>query len=53
MYTEQHTSGDEDMSDTDSDLGLGHHAIQHLIGDIAEDVLQNDDSLMRDFKPTP
>jgi hypothetical protein len=28
------------MGDTHSDFGLDHDAIQHLIGDIAEDVLR-------------
>jgi hypothetical protein len=31
-------SDDDVESELDSDLGLDHHAIQHLIGDIADDV---------------
>jgi hypothetical protein len=49
----QSTSDEEDVSDIDSDFGLHHHAIQHVIGDIAEDVLGTNGSLLMDFKPTP
>jgi hypothetical protein len=32
------------MSENDSDMGLEHSVIQHLIGDIAEDILGYDGS---------
>jgi hypothetical protein len=41
------------MSENDSDMGLEHSVIQHLIGDIAEDILGYDGSQWSDFKPTP
>jgi hypothetical protein len=46
-------SDDEDVSDMDSDLGLDQYAIQHLVGDIADDVFGADGSLLMDFRPTP
>jgi hypothetical protein len=41
------------VSENDSDMGLEHNAIQHLVGDIAEDILGDDGSHWSDFKPTP
>jgi hypothetical protein len=35
----------------DSDLSLDQHAIQHLLGDIAEDVLGVKGTPWSDFKP--
>jgi hypothetical protein len=35
----------------DSDLGLDHNTIQHLIGDIADDILGTDRTPWSDFKP--
>jgi hypothetical protein len=50
----QNTTDDDVASDIDSDFGLDHHAIiQHLTGDIVEDMLGTDGSLLMDFKPTP
>jgi hypothetical protein len=42
---------EEDGSDMDSDLGLDHTAIQHLIGDIADDILGTEGTPWSDFKP--
>jgi hypothetical protein len=42
---------EEDGSDMDSDLGLDHTAIQHLIGDIADDILGTKGTPWSDFKP--
>jgi hypothetical protein len=44
-------STDDELSENDSDLGLDHQAIQHLVGDIAEDVLGVDGSPLSYFKP--
>jgi hypothetical protein len=44
---------DEEVSDMDSDLGLDQHAIQHLVGDIAEDILGMEGTPWSDFKPVP
>jgi hypothetical protein len=46
-------SDDDVESEIDSDLGLDHHAIQHLIGDIADDVFWMEGSPWSDFKPAP
>jgi hypothetical protein len=49
-----HTQEEDDaISDKDSDLGLDHDTIQHLVGDITKDVFGDDGSLWRDFKPKP
>jgi hypothetical protein len=37
----------------DSDMGLDHSTIQHLVGDIAEDIFGDDGNHLCDFKPTP
>jgi hypothetical protein len=45
---------DEDFeSDIDSDFGSDHNAIQHLTGDLAENMFRIDGSPLMDFKPTP
>jgi hypothetical protein len=49
----QNTTEGEDMSDLDSDFEMDYHAIKHLTGDIAEDPLGMDGSLLVDFKPSP
>jgi hypothetical protein len=49
----QNTTDDELGSDIDSDFGLDHKAIQHLIQDIADDRFENDGSPLMDFKPIP
>jgi hypothetical protein len=41
---------EEFESDIDSDFGLDHNAIKHLIGDIAENMDGNDGSPLTDFK---
>jgi hypothetical protein len=41
------------VSEIDSDIGLDHHVIQHLIGDIVDDVCGGDGSTWSDFKPAP
>jgi hypothetical protein len=50
---EKEISDDEDVSDMDSYLVSDQYAIQHLVGDIADDVFGADGSLLMDFKPTP
>jgi hypothetical protein len=40
-------------SEVDSDLGLDHQAIQHLVGDIADDVLGMEGATWSDFKIVP
>jgi hypothetical protein len=45
--------GEDVESDLDSDFGLDHNAIKHLIGDIVENMDGNDGSPLTDFKPTP
>jgi hypothetical protein len=49
----QNASDDDGESDVDSDFGLDHNAIKHLIGDIAESMDGNDGSPLTDFKPLP
>jgi hypothetical protein len=48
----QNTTDDEFGSDIDSDFRLDHNAIQHLNGDIADNMFGNDGSPLTDFKPT-
>jgi hypothetical protein len=40
------------MSDMDSDFEMDHQAIKHLNGDIADETLGIDGSLLIDFKPS-
>jgi hypothetical protein len=49
----QDRSDEEFESESDSDFGLDHNAIKHLIGDIVETVSVIDGSPLMDFKPTP
>jgi hypothetical protein len=49
----QCSSDDDDVSETDSDLVLDQHAIQYLVGDIADDIFGEHGSQVYDFKPTP
>jgi hypothetical protein len=44
---------EDETSDVDSDLGLDQHAIQHLVGDIAEDALGMEGTPWSDFKLVP
>jgi hypothetical protein len=44
-------SDEEDISETESDMGFDQNAIKHLVGDIAEEVLGVDGSPWCDFKP--
>jgi hypothetical protein len=46
-------SDNDSVSEKDSNIGLDHHGIQHLIGDIADDVFGEDGSTWSDFKPAP
>jgi midasin (ATPase involved in ribosome maturation) len=51
---DNHESSDEDdASEADCDLDLNQHAIQHLVGDIADDIFGEQDSQNLDFKSTP
>lgn len=43
----------DDASDNDSDIGLDHHAIMHLVGGIADDALEEDGGHWSDFKADP
>jgi hypothetical protein len=47
-----HNSDDEEISETESDMGFDQNAIKHLVGDIAEDVLGVYGSPGSDFKTT-
>jgi hypothetical protein len=49
----QNTTEGEDISDLDNDFEMDYHAIKHHIGDIAEDPLGMDGSLLVVFKPSP
>jgi hypothetical protein len=42
---------EEEGRDMDSDLGLDHNAIQHLVGDIVDDILGTEGTTWSDFKP--
>jgi hypothetical protein len=48
----QNSTDGEDISDLDSDFEMDYNAIKHLTGDIAEDPLGMDGSLLADFKPS-
>jgi uncharacterized alkaline shock family protein YloU len=47
-----HNLDDEEISETESDMGFDQNAIKHLVGDIAEDVIGVYGSLGSDFKTT-
>jgi hypothetical protein len=49
----QECSNEDDASETDSDLDLDQDAIQHLVGDIADEIFGEQGSQNLDFKPTP
>jgi hypothetical protein len=44
---------DDETSEADSDLGLDQQAIQHHVGDIADDVLGMEGAPWSDFKTIP
>jgi hypothetical protein len=49
--TSPHIETKNDISDDDSDFGIDQQAIQHLVGDIANDILDDAGSPLTDFKP--
>jgi hypothetical protein len=49
----QNSAEGEDISDLDSDFEMYYNAIKHLTGDIVEDPLGMDSSLLADLKPLP
>jgi hypothetical protein len=49
IRTSKICDSDDNISDTDSDLGWNQQAIQHLVGDIADDILNNNGSRFDDF----
>jgi hypothetical protein len=49
----QNSTEGEDISDLDSDFEMYYNEIKHLTGDIVEDSLGMDSSLLADFKPLP
>jgi hypothetical protein len=44
---------DDNYSEVNSELGLDHKAIQHLVGDIADDVFGMEGAPWSDFKTVP
>jgi predicted ATPase len=49
IRTSKICDSDDNISDTDSDLGWNQQAIQHLVGDIADDILNTNGSRFDDF----
>jgi hypothetical protein len=49
ICTSKTCDSDDNISDTDSDLGWNQQAIQHLVGDIADDILNTSGSRFDDF----
>jgi hypothetical protein len=46
-------SSDDNYSEANSELGLDHKAIQHLVGDIADDVFGMEGAPWSDIKTVP
>jgi hypothetical protein len=51
-FDKEGSSDEEVASETDSDMGFDQNAINHLIGDIADDIFGEHGSQVYDFKPT-
>jgi hypothetical protein len=52
-HKDLYQSSDDYYSEVDSELGLDHKAIQHLMGDIADDAFGMEGAPWSDFKTTP